>query len=111
MGMLIEDKLVKQLEEEAKSRNLELNSFMGISVSYLMGDISILVDIEKLYQLKKVDGIESQECDVEQLKNYISSSMQLSERILKDEINSSVLMMFPHILGDKLFNETGYESE
>jgi hypothetical protein len=52
MGGLIEDKLVKQLEEEAKSRNLELNSFMGISVSYLMGDIAILVDIEKLYQLK-----------------------------------------------------------
>jgi hypothetical protein len=37
--------------------------------------------------------------------------MQLSEQILRDEIDSSVLMMFPHILGDKLFNETGLESE
>ena len=37
--------------------------------------------------------------------------MDLSEKILNDEINSSALMMFPHILGDKLFNETGYESE
>ena len=76
-----------------------------------MGDIAILIDIEKIYQLKQVEGIESQQCDTEQLRNYISSSMDLSEKILNDEINSSALMMFPHILGDKLFNETGYESE
>lgn len=78
MGMVIEESLVKQLEAEAKSRNLELNSFMGISVSYLMGDISILIDLEKIFQLSKVQNIDKEECDLTKLEAYIRSSMQLS---------------------------------
>jgi len=55
MAIKVQSRVVKQLEEEAKSRDLPLNQFMNIAVTYLMGDLGIFVEIEKFYNLKKVE--------------------------------------------------------
>jgi hypothetical protein len=111
MAMMVQGKVVKQLEEEAKSRDLPLNQFMNIAVQYLMGDLGIFVEIEKFYNLKKVEENKDKPCDLEKLKTYIQESIKISDLIINDKINQGSLFLFPHILSDKLYNETGYESE
>lgn len=111
MAIMVQGKVVKQLEEEAKSRDLPLNQFMNIAVSYLMGDLGIFVEIEKFYNLKKVEENKDKPCDLEKLKIYIEESIKISDLIINDKINQGSLFLFPHILSDKLYNETGYESE
>jgi hypothetical protein len=111
MAMMVQGKVVKQLEEEAKSRDLPLNPFMNIAVSFLVGDLGIFVEIEKFYNLKKVEENKDKPCDLEKLKTYIEESIKISDLIINDKINQGSLFLFPHILSDKLFNETGYESE
>lgn len=111
MAIMVQSKVVKQLEEEAKSRDLPLNEFMNIAVTFLMGDLGIFVEIEKFYNLKKVEQNKDKPCDQEKLKTYILESIKISELIINDKINQGSLFLFPHILSDKLFNETGYESE
>ena len=111
MAMMVQGRVVKQLEEEAKSRDLPLNHFMQIAVSYLIGDLGIFVEIEKFYNLKKVEENKDKECDLEKLRLYIEESIKISDLIINDKINQGSLFLFPHILSDKLYNETGYESE
>ena len=111
MAIMVQGKVVKQLEQEAKSRDLPLNQFMNIAVSYLMGDLGIFVEIEKFYNLKKVEENKDKPCDLEKLKTYIEESIKMSDLIIKEKINLGSLFLFPHILSDKLYNETGYESE
>jgi hypothetical protein len=111
MAIMVQGKVVKQLEEEAKSRDLPLNQFMNIAVQYLMGDLGIFVEIEKFYNLKKVEENKDKPCDLEKLKTYIEESIKISDLIINDKINQGSLFLFPHILSDKLYNETGYESE
>jgi hypothetical protein len=84
---------------------------MNIAVQYLMGDLGIFVEIEKFYNLKKVEANKDKPCDLEKLRTYIEESIKISQLIINDEINQGSLFLFPHILSDKLFNETGYESE
>jgi large-conductance mechanosensitive channel len=111
LAMMVQSKVVKQLEEEVKSRDLPLNQFMNLAVSFLIGDLGIFVEIEKFYNLKKVEENKDKPCDLEKLKTYIQESIKISDLILNDKINQGSLFLFPHILSDKLFNETGYESE
>ena len=111
MAMLLQQKLVKQIEEEVKSRELPLNQFMQIVIGYLMGDLSMFVEVEKFYNLKKVEENKDKPCDIEKLRKYIEESIKISDLILQDKISQNSLFLFPHILSDKLFNETGYESE
>jgi len=111
MAMLLQQKLVKQIEEEVKSRELPLNQFMQIVIGYLMGDLSMFVEVEKFYNLKKVEENKDKPCNIEMLRKYIEESIKISDLILQDKISQNSLFLFPHILSDKLFNETGYESE
>lgn len=111
MAMLLQQKLVKQIEEEVKSRELPLSQFMQIVIGYLMGDLSMFVEVEKFYNLKKVEENKDNKCNIEMLRKYIAESIKISDLILQDKISQNSLFLFPHILSDKLFNETGYESE
>lgn len=111
MAGMVQQKVVRQLEEEVKSRNIDLNQFMQIALYYLIGDLGIFVEIEKFYNLKKVEQNKDTPCDLEKLKIYIQESIKISDLIISDQINHGSLFLFPHILSDKLFNETGYESE
>ena len=77
----------------------------------MMGDLGIFVEIEKFYNLKKVEENKDKPCDLDKLKLYIQESIKISDLIINDKIDSGSLFLFPHILSDKLYNETGYESE
>lgn len=113
MAMALQGKLIKQIEEEAKKRELDIKGVMQNVVGYLISDLSIFVEIERFYNLKKVNECKEkgEECDLDRLKIYIEESIKISQLIMEDKINQSSLFLFPHILSDKLFNETGYESE
>lgn len=111
MARMVQIKVIKQLEEEAKSRDLPLDSFMRIATAFMFGDLGIFVEIEKFYNLKKVEENKDKPCDLEKLKTYIQESIKISDLIINDKIDQSSLFLFPHILSDKLYNETGYESE
>ena len=45
------------------------------------------------------------------VKLFIEKSLEISEKILDNKVNQRAIMMFPHLLSDYLYNETGYESE
>lgn len=111
MAMVMQQKLAMKIEEEAKAKELPLEQIMPLIINYVMGDLSFFVDIEKFYNLKKVKESEGQACDLEKLKIYITESIVISGLILEGKIAQGNLFLFPHMLSDRLFNLTGYESE
>ena len=111
MAMMLQGRLIKQIEQEVKSRELPLQKIMRVIVGYLMGDLSMFVEVEKFYNLRKVEQHKDRPCDIEKLRKYIRESIKISDLIVTDKISQNSLFLFPHILSDKLFNETGYESE
>lgn len=84
---------------------------MRMALYFVMSDVGIFVEIEKFYNLRKVQQNKHKPCDLARLKIYIEESIKISDLIITDQINQGGLFLFPHILSDKLFNETGYESE
>ena len=113
MAVTLQGKLIKEIEEEAKARELDLKQLMGNVIGYLMSDLGVFVEIERFYNLKKVNELKERgdECDIARLRRYIEESIKISQLIMEDKIDQSNLFLFPHILSDKLYNETGYESE
>ena len=111
MAMMLQGRLIKQIEQEVKSRDLPLQEIMRVIVGYLMGDLGMFVEVEKFYNLRKVEEHKDRPCNVEMLRKYIRESIKISDLIVNDKISQNSLFLFPHILSDKLFNETGYESE
>lgn len=84
---------------------------MQFALYFILGDLGIFVEIEKFYNLKKVEQNKDKPCELDKLKTYIQESIKISDLIISDQINHGSLFLFPHILSDKLYNETGYESE
>lgn len=111
IAYVVQEKLALTIEGEVKARNLPVNQLMPLIVNFLMGDLSFLVDIEKYYNLKIVSDNADKACDIEKLTSYISESITISALILEGKIAQGNLFLFPHMLSDRLFNLTGYESE
>ena len=111
MAFIVQQKLALKIEEEVKARELPVNQIMPIIINYIMGDLSFFVDIEKFYNLRKVEENKDTPCDLEKLQAYIAESIEISKLILEGKVAQGNLFLFPHMLSDRLFNQTGYESE
>jgi len=111
LAYLIQTKILKQVEEEAKSRDFPIEEFMYLCAMMAGNDMQTFVEVERIYNHRKTEENKDKEFDREKVKQYIQESLKISEQILSGEIDSSVVFLFPHLLSDKLFNVTGYESE
>lgn len=104
-------RILKQAEEEAKSKNLPLDEFMYLCVVIASNDIQTFVDVERLYNYRKTEENKDKVFDLGKVKEYIKESLKISEQILKGELDSTIVFLYPHLLSDRLYNLTGFESE
>ena len=111
MAFTLQSKLLKQVEEEAKSHNFPVEEFMNICVMIAMQDTQSFIEIERIYNLRKGDQSKDKDIENAKVKQYIEESLVISEKIGNGEIESGLIFVFPHLLSDKLFNTTGLESE
>lgn len=111
LAYALQMRILKQVEEEAKSRNLPLEEFMYYCVMVASGDMQTFVEVERIYNYRKTEEKKDAAFDREKVKEYIRESLKISEQILSGELNSTVVFLYPHLLSDKLFNLTGFESE
>ncbi len=111
LAYLIQGKILKQVEEEAKSRHLPLEEFIYCCVMVASNDMNTFVEVERMYNFRKTEENKDKEFDRAKVKEYISESLKISEQILSGQLDSTVVFLFPHLLSDKLYNMTGFESE
>ena len=111
LAYLIQGKILKQVEEEAKSRHLPLDEFIYCCAMVASNDMNTFVEVERMYNFRKTEENKDKAFDRAKVKEYISESLKISEQILSGQLDSTVVFLFPHLLSDKLFNLTGFESE
>lgn len=111
LAYMIQGKILKQVEEEAKSRHLPLEEFIYCCVMIASNDMNTFVEVERMYNFRKTEENKDKEFDRVKVKEYISESLKISEQILNGQLDSTVVFLFPHLLSDKLYNLTGFESE
>lgn len=111
MGMMLQGKIVKQVEQEATGRNFDLNVFMEIASAYVISDLGSFVELERLYNFRRTEANKDKEIDRPKVRQYIEESLVISKRILSGDLDNGSVFMFPHLLSDQLFNLTGFESE
>ena len=111
MAMSLQNKILQQVEEEAKSRSFPMEEFMGQCVMVAMSDVQSFVEIERIYNFRKADEKKDQEFKKDDVKKYIEESLVIAQMITDGKIESSLVFVYPHLLSDKLYNVTGYESE
>lgn len=111
LAQILQAKTLKQVYEEAKSRDFDLNIFMEIAAAYVISDLGSFVELERLYNFRKTTANKDKAFDVEKVKLYIRESLGISDRILQGDLDQGSIFIYPHLLADKLFNLTGFESE
>lgn len=111
MAIELPEIIFKDVESECKSRNLSPDRIIPVIHQILMSDLSINVDIERLWVLKKVEENKEKEITEKGVKDYICYSLALSHKLINGKLNPSMMFLLPHILSDNLFNKTGYEGE
>lgn len=111
LAYMLQSRILQQVEEEAKSRDLLLEQFMPICAMMAGNDMQTFVEIERLYNFRKTEENKEKEFDREKVKEYIKESLKISQQIISGELDSTVVFLYPHLLSDKLFNLTGFESE
>lgn len=111
LAYLLQSRILKQVEEEAKSRSLPMEQFMYICAAMASNDMQTFVEIERLYNFRKTEENKDKVFDIEKVKEYIKESLNISQQIISGELDSTVVFLYPHLLSDKLFNMTGFESE
>lgn len=111
MAMSLQQKILQQVEEEAKSKNFPLNEFMDNCAMVCLSDVQSFVEIEKIYAFRKAEQSKDKPFDREGIVKYIEESLVMTKMIEEGKIDGSLVFIYPHLLSDKLFNLTGYESE
>lgn len=111
LAFMLQAKILKQVEEEAKSRNIPLEEFMYICSLIAGNDMQTFIEIERIYNHRKTEASKDKEFDLTKVKEYIQESLKISEKILSGELDSAMVFIYPHLLSDSLFNATGFESE
>ena len=111
MAMSLQQKILLQVEEEAKSRNFPLEEFMDNCAMVSVGDVQSFVEIERVYNFRKAEANKDKQFDREGVKKYIEESLTITKMISEGKIEGSLVFVYPHLLSDNLFNLTGYESE
>lgn len=111
LAFMLQTKILKQLEEEAKSRNFALEEFMYLCSLMAGNDMQTFIEIERIYNFRKTEESKDKEFDRVKVKEYIQESLKISEKILSGELDSTMVFLYPHLLSDKLYNLTGFESE
>ena len=111
LAYMLQSKILKQVEEEAKSRNIPLEEFMYICAMIAGNDMQTFIDIERIYNYRKTEENKEKQFETGSVKEYIRESLKISEQILSGELDSTMVFLYPHLLSDKLFNLTGFESE
>lgn len=107
LGRLQEIELSKLAKEyDLKEKEL-INSYRIISSE----DISIFLEVESLYGLKKACN-KKDEIPLERslIIDYLKRTIELSNLLLDDKINIKSVHIFPHIQNNMLFNEFGLEN-
>lgn len=111
LGQALNDMILKQTEEEVKGRGLEVQEIMSVCSYVAMQDVETVGEIERIFSYRKGSKDKNVAISKEKVKEYIKESINISESILKGEIDAGLVFAFPHLLSDRLFNLTGYESE
>lgn len=100
-----------QMEQEGKIRNFDLTKFFPVALHILRSDITNLDEIERLYELNAVRLLKKVPCDSTLVEKYMTSSIEVSERLIASKSINAMVILYPTILTDRFFNETGLESE
>lgn len=111
MAMSLQTKILDQVAEEAKSRNFALDEFLGTCAVVSMSDVQSFMEIERIYGFRKAEERKNEPFEKEKVKEYVEESLKIAQSIIDGQIDSALIYVYPHLLGDKLFNLTGYEGE
>jgi len=111
MAIELPEVICKEVESECKGRDLPVDKIMPVVSQILLSDLSINVDIERLWVLKKLEENKEKEITIKELKDYICYSLALSHKLINGKLNPDMMILLPHILSDNLYNKTGYEGE
>ena len=111
MATSLQEKILKQVEEEAKSRKFPFNEFMESCAMAAMSDVQSFAEIERIFTFRKAEENKDKPFDKAGVTKYIDESLVITKMIDEGKLDGSLVFVYPHLLSDKLFNLTGYESE
>jgi hypothetical protein len=97
--------LVKEIEEETKSRGLDSNKVLQQALPYISGDMNVIFELDSFYNLKVKNDEGLKEVNMENVKQYYAKTVEYSKMLIDGKINPQSAMVFPSMMGHFLYNE------
>lgn len=101
--------LQKELTEECKSRDIDVEKFVEQALPMLTGDFSFFAELSHLHALSVRERLGAAELTRDLATRYIRRSNAYSSLLLKGRVEPQTAMVFPNIVEVFLFNEFGVE--
>lgn len=107
IAMQFNKMLVKEIEEETKSRGLDTNKVMQQVLPFITGDVNVIFELDSFYNLKVKNDEGLKEVDMDLAKAYYTKTVEYSKMLIDGKVNPQSAMIFPSMMGHFLYNEFG----
>ena len=107
VAMNFNKQLVAEIDNECKSRDINVDKFMEQGFPLVTGDINVIFELENFYNMKVKEEENMKEIDLKLAKNYYNKTVEYSKMLIEGKVNPQAAMMFPSMMGHFLFNEFG----
>lgn len=101
--------LQRELSEECKSRDVDVEKFIEQALPMLTGDFSFFAELSHLHALANRERLCAAAPSRDAVTRYVRRSNAYSGLLLKGRVGPQTAMVFPNIVEVFLFNEFGVE--
>lgn len=94
--------LSKELQNECKSRGLDVDAFMKQAVPVLSTDMSALFEIDSFCGLKNFEKVRDSEVSLEQVVAFSKQTVDFTKLLMEGKVNEQALVVFPSLMNHYL---------
>jgi hypothetical protein len=107
VGMKYNQQLALEIQNECKSRGMNLEEFMKQAMPALTNDFSIFFDFDGYVALKSFDLDKDSQVEISKVMAYSKRTIEYTQLLLEDKVEGQSVMIFPSLMNQFLIQEFG----
>lgn len=97
--------IAEEIQNECKSRGLNLEAFMQQAIPALSNDFSVFFEIDGFVGLKNYENVKSNTIELSKVVDYSKRTIEYTNLLLENKIPPQSIMVYPSLMNQFLFME------
>jgi hypothetical protein len=97
--------IAEEIQNECKSRGLNLEAFMQQAIPALSNDFSVFFEIDGFVGLKNYENVKNNTVELTKIVDYSKRTIEYTNLLLEQKIPPQSIMVYPSLMNQFLFME------